>query len=186
MIYYAQNAMPILKTAIWIVILERALTFALWLLLLIPAAAITWMLPRPMHEAGGIITILIAAILAGPLRAAFLKPLFLIMMMVRFHALIENQPINEEWDARLAMVSDKFRDLGTRLGTQAKTSFESPVHSSLSPDLGEIIQGTCRLRTVMAQVTRRSPDQVGGRAMTLKARRHALNNLVLALMGFDG
>ena len=49
---------------------------------------------------------------AGPLRAAFLKPLFLIMMMVRFHALIENQPINQEWDARLATVSDKFRDLG--------------------------------------------------------------------------
>jgi hypothetical protein len=122
-IYYAQNAMPILKTAIWIVILERALTFALWLVLLAPAATITWMLPRSIHEVAGIVTILIAAILAGPLRAAFLKPLFLIMMMVRFHALIENQPINEEWDARLSMVSDKFRDLGTRLGTQAKASF---------------------------------------------------------------
>jgi hypothetical protein len=35
-------------------------------------------------------------------------------MMVRFHALIENQPINQEWDARLATVSDKFRDLGNQ------------------------------------------------------------------------
>ena len=51
-----------------------------------------------------------AAVLVGPLRAAYLKPLFLIMMMVRFHALIENQ----EWDARLAAISDKFRDLGTK------------------------------------------------------------------------
>jgi len=33
---------------------------------------------------------------------------------VRFHALIENQPINQEWDARLAAVSEKFRDLGTQ------------------------------------------------------------------------
>jgi hypothetical protein len=119
MVYYAQNAMPILKTAVWIVILERALTVVLWLLLLAPAATITWMLPRAVHEQAGIVTILVAAILAGPLRAAFLKPLFLIMMMVRFHALIENQPINQEWDARLATISDKFRDLGT----QAKTSF---------------------------------------------------------------
>jgi hypothetical protein len=117
MIYYAQNAMPILKTAVWIVILERVLTFVLWLLLLIPAATITWMLPTAVHETGGIVTLLVAAILAGPLRAAFLKPLFLIMMMVRFHALIEHQPINQEWDARLAALSDRFRDLGG----QAKT-----------------------------------------------------------------
>ena len=114
MVYYAQNAVPILKTAVWIVILEHVLTFVLWLLLLTPAAAITWMLPASVRESGGIVTILVAAILAGPLRAAFLKPLFLIMMMVRFHALIENQPINQEWDARLAAISDKFRDLGTQ------------------------------------------------------------------------
>lgn len=112
MVYYAQNAVPILKTAVWIVILERVLTVALWLLLLVPAGAITLMLPRSVHEQAGIVTILVAALLAGPLRAAFLKPLFLIMMMVRFHALIENQPINQEWDARLAAVSDKFRDFG--------------------------------------------------------------------------
>jgi hypothetical protein len=114
MVYYAQNAVPILKTAVWIVILERVLTVVLWLLLLAPAAAITMMLPRSVHEQAGVVTILVAAILAGPLRAAFLKPLFLIMMMVRFHALIENQPINQEWDARLATISDKFRDLGTQ------------------------------------------------------------------------
>lgn len=118
-VYYAQNAKPILKTAIWIVIMERVLTVLLWLLLLVPAGAITWMLPRAVHESAGIVTLLVAALLAGPLRAAFIKPLFLIMMMVRFHALIENQPINQEWDARLASVSEKFRDLGT----QAKTAF---------------------------------------------------------------
>ena len=117
--YYAQNAVPILKTAVWIVILERALTVLLWLLLLAPAAAITWMLPRAVHESAGVVTILIAAILAGPLRAAFLKPLFLIMMMVRFHTLIEHQPSNQEWDARLSSLSDKFRTLGM----QATTAF---------------------------------------------------------------
>jgi hypothetical protein len=114
MVYYAQNAVPILKTAVWIVILERVLTIVMWLLLLVPAGAITLMMPRAVHEQAGIVTILVAALLAGPLRAAFLKPLFLIMMMVRFHALIENQPINQEWDARLATVSDKFRELGSQ------------------------------------------------------------------------
>jgi hypothetical protein len=79
------------------------------------------MLPQSVREQAAIVTILVAALLAGPLRAAFLKPLFLIMMMVRFHALIENQPINQEWDAKLATVSDKFRDLGS----QAAASFAS-------------------------------------------------------------
>lgn len=112
LVYYAQNARPILMTSIWIVILERLLSFALWLLLLVPAGAITVMLPAGVRESGGLVTILIAILLAGTLRAAFIKPLFLIMMMVRFHALTENQPINQEWDARLSTASDKFRSLG--------------------------------------------------------------------------
>lgn len=114
MVYYAQNAAPILKTAAWIVILERVLTVVLWVLLLIPAGLITVMLPHAVREQAGIVTILVAALLAGPLRAAFLKPLFLIMMMVRYHALIENQPINQEWDAKLAGVSSQFADLGNQ------------------------------------------------------------------------
>jgi hypothetical protein len=132
MVYYAQNAVPILKTAVWIVILEHVLTFVLWLLLLAPAAAITLMLPRSLHETGGLVTILVAALLAGPLRAAFVKPVFLIMMMVRFHTLIENQPINQEWDARLASLSDKFRDLGTQAqGAFAQSGFAAGMPSWL-------------------------------------------------------
>src|SRR6185312_6549592 len=77
-IYYAQNARPIIKTSIWIVILERVLTVVLWLVLLAPAGVITVMLPSSVREAGGIVTVLIAALLAGTLRAAFIKPLFLI------------------------------------------------------------------------------------------------------------
>ena len=112
LVYYAQNAKPILMTSVWIVIMERLLTFALWLLLLAPAGVITVMLPAGVRESGGLVTILIAILLAGTLRAAFIKPLFLIMIMVRFHALTENQPINQEWDARLSSASDKFRSLG--------------------------------------------------------------------------
>jgi hypothetical protein len=111
--YYAQNARPILVTSVWIVILERLLTFVLWLLLLVPAGLITVMLPATVRQSGGLVTVLIAILLAGTLRSAFIKPLFLIMMMVRFHALTENQPINPGWDTRLSTISDKFRTLGS-------------------------------------------------------------------------
>ena len=115
-ILYCQNAKPILKTSVWIVIVERLLSFLLFLLLLIPAGAITVLLPPSVREVGGLVTVVIAVLLAGTLRASFVKPLFLIMIMVRFHTLVEHQAVNAEWDQRLAGVSTKFRDLGQRAG----------------------------------------------------------------------
>ncbi len=112
LIYYAQNAKPILKTAIWVVILERVLTFLLWVVLMVPAGLVTLILPESVRETGGLVTVIIAALFAASLRASFLKPLFLIMMMVRFHSAAEGQAINEAWDARLSQISDKFRELG--------------------------------------------------------------------------
>ena len=120
MVYYAQNAVPILKTAVWIVILETCADLRAVAAAAGSgggdhgdAAAFGARTGRNRDDFGG------RDPGCGPLRAAFLKPLFLIMMMVRFHALIENQPINQEWDAKLSMLSDKFRDMGN----QAKAAF---------------------------------------------------------------
>ena len=66
-------------------------------------------------------TVGIAILFALAARAAFVKPLFLIMIMTRFHTLIENQPINAEWVGYLDQLSDKFRDLG-----QQARSFTGP------------------------------------------------------------
>jgi hypothetical protein len=38
-------------------------------------------------------------------------------MIVRFHALTENQPINQAWDERPVPVSDKFSTLGVGLSS---------------------------------------------------------------------
>jgi hypothetical protein len=111
-IYYAQNAKPILKTAIWVVILERVLSVVMWVVLLAPAAAITLLLPHAVRDTGSIVSVLIAVLLAGSVRSAFVKPLFLIMILVRFHTVIEGQPINETWDGRLSAVSTQFATLG--------------------------------------------------------------------------
>jgi hypothetical protein len=124
-IYYCQNAKPILKTSVWIVIQERVLTFVLWIILLSPAAAITVMLPQSVREAGGLVSVVIAILLTGAVRSAFVKPIFLVEMMVRFHALVENQPINESWDARLSEISDKFRELGRKGATAAAAAIAS-------------------------------------------------------------
>lgn len=72
------------------------------------------MLPPSVREVGGLVSIFIAILLTAAVRSAFLKPIFLVKMMIRFHALVENQPINESWDARLSEISDKFRDLARK------------------------------------------------------------------------
>ena len=115
LIYYAQNARPILKTSVWVIVLDKVLTVVLWLVLLAPAAILTVMLPHSMRETGGLATLVIAALLAGSLRGAFLKPVFLTMIMVRFHTAIEGQTVDPVWDARLSNASSTFAGLGAQM-----------------------------------------------------------------------
>jgi hypothetical protein len=129
-VYYCQNAKPILKTSIWIVVLELVLSVLLWLVLLVPAAAITLLLPHSVREMGGLVTVIIAILFALTARAAFVKPLFLIMIMTRFHTLIEHQPINTAWVAELDQLSGKFRDLGQK----AQNFAGRPASGSAVPD----------------------------------------------------
>jgi hypothetical protein len=119
LIYYGQNAKPILKTSVWVVVLERVLTVVLWVFLLLPAAALTAMLPHSMRESGALVTLVIAAMLAGCLRGAFMKPIFLTMIMIRFHTLIENQAVDPAWDAQLSGISSQFAGMAR----QGSTSF---------------------------------------------------------------
>ncbi|WP_145987287.1 MULTISPECIES: hypothetical protein [Bradyrhizobium] len=111
LVYYCQNAKPILATSVWMVIVERILSILLCLLLLVPAGLVTVWLPEAIREYGAIVTVCIAALLAVTVRAAFIQPLFLICMMIRFHALIENQPINSTWVGYLDGLTDKFRQI---------------------------------------------------------------------------
>lgn len=124
-VYYCQNARPILKTAAWIVVAEFALSILLWLALLGPAAAITVMLP-PAVRGLGALPVISAVLLALSARAAFVKPLFLIMILVRFHTAIEGQTIRQDWVARLDQLSGKFRNLEQK----AQTYTQAPPPNS--------------------------------------------------------
>ena len=111
-VYYCQNAKPILTTSVWMVVQERVLSFLVFVAMLIPAGLITAAMPQSVRESAGLFTVAVAVLLALAIRSAFLSPLFLIVMMIRFHALVENQPIQADWETRLAGISDKFRSLG--------------------------------------------------------------------------
>lgn len=102
-IYYCQNNKEILKTAAWCVLFDYLLTAVAWLIMLAPAALFTYAMP----VIGGW-TFLVAVMFAINVRQAFLKPLFLIMIMSKFHLTVRGQAINEEWDAKLTSITPKF------------------------------------------------------------------------------
>lgn len=111
LVYYAQNSKEILKTAVGIVALDYVSSVVVWVVMLAPAFVVGFLLPAEIAGGGTLFTLFIAVLLASNVRAAFLKPLFLTMIMIKFHMSVKNQPINEQWDARLCSLSDKFREL---------------------------------------------------------------------------
>ncbi|MDO8836397.1 MAG: hypothetical protein Q7V01_12425 [Vicinamibacterales bacterium] len=111
LIYYAQNSKEILKTAVWVVVIDKVLTAVVWAVMLAPAFLMLAILPESAKPGGFIGGLVIAALLASNVRQAFLKPIFLVMVMTKFHVLVQNQPINLEWDQRLSSVSRKFGEI---------------------------------------------------------------------------
>ncbi len=111
LIYYGQNSKELLKTAVWIVILDKVLTIVVWAVMLAPAVLVGAVLPESAKGAGILVTIVIAALFASNVRHAFLKPVFLVMIMTRFHVLVRNQAINLQWDDTLSRASRKFQEI---------------------------------------------------------------------------
>jgi hypothetical protein len=111
LIYYAQNSKEILKTAVYVVILDKVLTVVVWIVMLAPAFLLLKILPDAWAPGGFVGGLVIAALFASNVRQAFLKPIFLVMVMTKFHVLVRNQAINLEWDERLSGLGGKFQEV---------------------------------------------------------------------------
>lgn len=111
LIYYAQNSKDILKTAVWVVVIDKVLTAFVWIVMLAPAFLLLAVLPESWAPGGFIGGLIIAALFASNVRQAFLQPIFLVMVMTKFHVCVRNQAINLEWDQRLTGVSKKFGEI---------------------------------------------------------------------------
>jgi hypothetical protein len=63
------------------------------------------------------VALAVGLLLALNVRSALLKPLFLVLVMVRFHVAVRGQAIDAEWDARLTAASDQFQLLAEKART---------------------------------------------------------------------
>lgn len=108
LIYYAQNSRDVLKTSIWIVVMDKLSTFIMWFAMVIPALGIGSLFPASIRGFAILFCAGMAFMLAWSIRSAVLEPLCLILVMIKFHTCVAQQPINLEWDDKLSQISDQF------------------------------------------------------------------------------
>jgi FHA domain len=114
LVYYAQNSKEILKTSLLVVVLERVLWFAVFVVFFVPSLLVAYSLPTAWGGWLPVTAVVAGLLYAGNVRDAVLRPLFLTMVMLKFHKTIQGQPINAEWDQRLASISRGFQELGQK------------------------------------------------------------------------
>ena len=114
LVYYAQNSREILKTSLLVVVLERVLWFAVFVVVFVPSLLVAYSLPTAWGGWLPVTAVVAGLLYAGNVRDAILRPLFLTMVMLKFHKTIQGQPINAEWDQRLASISRGFQELAQK------------------------------------------------------------------------
>jgi hypothetical protein len=128
LVLYAQNYGRMVKNALFLALIVWLATFAIFLLVLAPAAALVGLFPGT----GGFWTLVIALVLALSLKAAIVDPLAMACLLQAYFRVTEGQQPNPEWVGKLEAASDKFREMGEKArqwlpGTTAGTAAAAPA-----------------------------------------------------------
>ncbi|CAA0106400.1 Uncharacterised protein [Starkeya nomas] len=107
LVLYAQNAGPLIRNAVWIVLFRLVALALIFLLVLGPAIALAYALPDGLAGAG----VIFAAIFAWGLAAALIEPLAIAALLQAYDRAIRGQTPDPEWTAKLDEASSAFRDL---------------------------------------------------------------------------
>jgi len=115
LVLYAQNGLKMVKNAVWLSVFLWALSIAVFLLALAPAAAVVYLFPGDLTA----LTFIVAVVFAWAFKAAVLEPFAIAALMAVYFDTIRGQVPDPEWDARLAGASETFQ----ALTEQARSAF---------------------------------------------------------------
>jgi hypothetical protein len=110
LILYAQNYKHFLKNAAWLSVFLWLTTVAIFLVLIVPAAALMALVPGHL----ALWAFAIAFVFAWALKAALLESVAIASLMQVYFKTVEGQTPNPEWEARLDSASRRFRELGAK------------------------------------------------------------------------
>jgi hypothetical protein len=123
LVLYAQNYKAFLKNAFFLAFVIWGLTFAVFLLILAPVAALVSIVPG----SAGPLTLIVALVFAWGVKQAVVEPIAMTALMQVFFKVTEGQQPNPEWDARLDQVSAKFRTLKEKALAPGEPAPEGPT-----------------------------------------------------------
>ncbi len=107
LILFAQNYPHFLKNAAWLSVMMWVLTFLIFIVFLVPAAAFVTL----FQSDASYWTLALAVVFAVAIKKAIMEPVAIAALMQVYFKEIEGQSPNPEWTARLEQASTKFRDL---------------------------------------------------------------------------
>lgn len=110
LVLYGQNAKPMMVNAAWVTAFVYLLSFVVFLMMLIPAGLVVYLLPGAW-AAGGFV---FALLFAWAVKAAIIEPFAIACLLQAFFKVTEGQTPNPEWEAKLEQASDKFKQLGQK------------------------------------------------------------------------
>lgn len=108
LVLYAQNAKPMLKNAAWVTLWVWLLSFLIFLVMLVPAGLVAWLLPTQLSAAG----VVFALLFAWAVKAALIEPFAVACMLQAYFKLTAGQVPDQVMQSRLEQVSNKFKSLG--------------------------------------------------------------------------
>lgn len=110
LVLYAQNARPMMTNAAWVTALVWSLSGLVFVVMLVPAGLVVWIVPGKASAAG----VGFALLFAWAIKAAVIEPFAIACMLQAYFKRTQGQTPNPEWERKLASASDKFRNLGER------------------------------------------------------------------------
>ena len=124
-VLYAQNYKIMLKNAAWLTIIAYGLAFVVFLIMLVPAGAVVWLIPGGWSAGGFIFAILFA----WAVKTALIEPFCVASLLQVYFKTIEGQQPDPAWDARISEVSRKFAEMKEKAAAWA-TRPPSPTSTS--------------------------------------------------------
>lgn len=124
LVLYGQNYKIMLKNAAWLAIFVYLLSFFVFLIMLVPAGLVVYLMPGAWAAGGFVFAILFA----WSVKAALLEPFAITCLMQVYFRTIEDQQPDPEWEARLEQMSDKFRKLKARALGESQPSTTDSLH----------------------------------------------------------
>ena len=120
LVLYGQNAKLMMINAAWLTAIVWILSVVVFLVMLVPAAALVYLLPGNLSAAG----FAFAIVFAWAVKAALIEPFAIACMIQVFFKVTQGQSPNPEWEAKLSGASAKFKELGARAGNWAGGQFQ--------------------------------------------------------------